>query len=218
MASTRSTADRRPLRPYRGLGVAAALAVAGVAALLLVRADRGGDSAVASPGAHAAAIVTGEAAASSPEAPRVPARVAPSPGPAQHADDHGATSPAPPSRAETLTRLDGARAKLREAARPCWRAHAATPRPAAPRGMPDETLGMLRVRYALVVHAGEAEVENVEVLESTIGDGALDTCIRDAVVRARWPATGADGMLEVEDLLRIGDLTLPEADAASQLR
>ena len=77
---------------------------------------------------------------------------------------------------------------------------------------------MLQFRYALVVHGGEAEVENVEVTESTVSDPELDACLRDAVARAHWPTTGPDGMLEVEDRLRIGDLTIPDAPSIPKVR
>lgn len=129
-----------------------------------------------------------------------------------------AADAAPSTRAETIARLGVARGKLRAAATPCWRAHAAASRPPPAPGVPDETLGMLRFHYALAVHRGEAEVENVEVLESSVVDHELDTCIRDAVAHARWPAPGPDGLLEVEDRIRIGDLTIPEAPPDPKMR
>jgi hypothetical protein len=121
---------------------------------------------------------------------------------------------APLTKAETIARLRSAKSTLIGAATPCWRSRDA----AAPRGTPDVTLGELRFKYALVVHGGEAEVENVEVVENTITDPDLDTCVRDAVSRAHWPAGGPDGLLEVEEKISIGDLTLPEPPPGAKIR
>jgi len=188
--------------------VAAAAIVAVVAVALLLRTlrdPRVTRPAVASEALSAAEPTVGDASD--------PPRGVPSAPPAFAAADA-----APSTRAETIARLGVARGKLRAAATPCWRAHAAASRPPPAPGVPDETLGMLRFHYALAVHRGEAEVENVEVLESSVVDHELDTCIRDAVAHARWPAPGPDGLLEVEDRIRIGDLTIPEAPPDPKMR
>jgi hypothetical protein len=187
--------------------LAAAIGAALLVVILLAR-DRGAESAaVPSPAEPVATDLLSALPSTAAMPPAVAAPAAP-------------PSRTPLTRAETIARLDAARAKLRAEATPCWKARAAkrpAPVPGTP-APPDETLGMMKFHYALVVHGGEAEVQNVEVSETTVSDPELDACLRDAISRARWPTTGPEGLLEVEDLLRIGDLTIPEPPSFPKIR
>lgn len=219
-SASRSVSEPRLVTTPRVLAILAA-----IGALVLLVRGLGADAATARPPTAGMAIAAGEpprAPASSDMRAPPPTSGDPAlPGPAGASPAAASARPsAPPSREETIARLDGARAMLREAAKPCWAAYvkAAASRPAIPRGTPDPSVGMLRFHYNLVVHGGEAEVENVDVHESTITDGQLDSCVRDAVARARWPANGPDGVLDIEDQLRLGDLTVPEPPRGAEIR
>jgi len=138
-----------------------------------------------------------------PEAPPVRATNA---APAVRAAEAGAETDSD-RRARITRAIDGAKAQVVEAATPCWRAHAGDHPVTAPGFRPDETTGTLRLRYRLVMVGDEAHLEEVTVLDATDVPESLAKCIAERAAAARWPSDDPAGVVAIEELLPIGDLT-----------
>jgi hypothetical protein len=183
---------RQRRRGRRSLIPLAIVAAAAAGALLaLLTGGRGED---ARPGGSAARP---SAMAAPGPGPALPAPAAPAAPAALDMSDEPDDAPAV---------VDRAHAALQAVARRCWEQR--QPRRTAP-GEPDETTGRLRLRLSLSAAGGEARTGTAEVIEPRQLAPALERCIREAVVAARWPEPSPAAAVAVEELFRMGDYTVP---------
>ena len=108
--------------------------------------------------------------------------------------------PSPPP--ENVVQLDDARARLREAAKPCYVPHPSLAKP----GQRDETMQSVNLQFLVVVRDGHGHLETVRVVRSDLADKALENCIVDKLGETSWESELPNTRLTVRDELSVAEL------------
>jgi hypothetical protein len=117
-----------------------------------------------------------------------------------------AADAAPLTEANGLAEVERAEPVLQAHGRACWERR--TPLPTAP-GAPDETTQSTRLHVRITVAAGEAHVELVDVADDKLQNASLRDCLLEGLDELHWPTSGPPGVVELRELFRMGDYTVP---------
>lgn len=96
---------------------------------------------------------------------------------------------------DAVLMLEQAQRELRAAARPC----------VAGRGLPADR--KIRMRTLIDVAGDRASLREVEMLESELGDAALETCIIEKIGAATWSMKSPQPTIPLIDVISVAEMT-----------